>query len=199
MYDYLTGEITDISLYTATLERDGAGHLFYISSNTAAKLRIGEKSKLFVRLVIRDEEVTLFGFHSKEERAMFLKLTSISGIGPKTAIAVLSGIELSSLALAIITEDKKAIAKIKGVGKKTAERIILELKEKMSAEEAELAAESASIPQTLDKDAGDAVAALRSLGIPQGEALRAVERARPMSTNIEELILNSLKNLRYGE
>ena len=133
---------------------------------------------------------------------MFMKLISISGIGPKAAMSILSGMELRALAIAIITEDKKSIAKIKGVGKKTAERIILELKEKVTAEEGDVETTSSSKKPVMsgveiDTDMEDAIMALRTLGIQQASAVRAVTSARAISKTTEELIMNSLKALNY--
>ena len=138
MIGYVKGTLISVQNGKVLLEVGGVGYEISVSNNTVVKLPAIEKqATIYTYLYVREDEMSLFGFYSLEEKAMFMKLISISGIGPKAAMSILSGMELRALAIAIITEDKKSIAKIKGVGKKTAERIILELKEKVTAEEAD--------------------------------------------------------------
>lgn len=203
MIGYLKGTLISVQNGKVLLEVGGVGYEISISNNTVVKLPAIEKqATIYTYLYVREDEMSLFGFYSLEEKAMFMKLISISGIGPKAAMCILSGMELRALAIAIITEDKKSIAKIKGVGKKTAERIILELKEKVTAEEGDVETSSDSKKPVmsgveLDNDMQDAIMALRTLGIQQAAAVRAVTSARAISKTTEELIMNSLKALNY--
>lgn len=203
MIGYVKGTLISVQNGKVLLEVGGVGYEISVSNNTVVKLPAIEKqATIYTYLYVREDEMSLFGFYSLEEKAMFMKLISISGIGPKAAMSILSGMELRALAIAIITEDKKSIAKIKGVGKKTAERIILELKEKVTAEEGDVGTPTDSKKPVmsgveLDNDMQDAIMALRTLGIQQAAAVRAVTSARAISKTTEELIMNSLKALNY--
>ena len=146
-----------------------------------------------------EDEMSLYGFCSKEEKAMFINLISVSGVGPKTALQILSGIDLQRLAIAIVNGDAKTLAKVKGLGKKTAERIILELKEKIadvsSGDDSEgffglLGGEDTS----KDEVVNDAVLALVSLGISKTEAVKAVANARTKSDKLENIITLALRS-----
>ncbi len=196
MFSYIKGKLTHAANNTAIIESGGIGYDISVSLNTMLKLPpIDREVKLFTFMSVKEDGITLYGFDSLEEKNMFLKLTTISGIGPKMGMAILSGIDLSSLALAIISRDAKLLSTIKGVGKKTAERIILELKEKITADDSALPQDAyIAQPNGLDNDAADAVSALRTLGISQQDAYKAVQAAKPHSRTIEELIANALKN-----
>ena len=184
MIGYLKGTLISVQNGKVLLDVGGVGYEISISNNTVVKLpAVDNQATIYTYLYVREDEMSLFGFYSLEEKAMFMKLISISGIGPKAAMSILSGMELRALAIAIITEDKKSIAKIKGVGKKTAERIILELKEKVTAEEGDVETTSSSKKPfmsgvEIDTDMEDAIMALRTLGIQQASAVRAVTSAR---------------------
>ena len=141
---------------------------------------------------VREDDISLFGFFSIEEKRMFLNLISVSGIGPKAALTILSGLALNSLALAIVSEDTKSLSKIKGVGKKTAERIILELKEIISKQHN---LSSLISPEDNNSDKVDAIEALCGLGISRSEAMVAVQNSIDYSNSLEELVINSLKKL----
>lgn len=197
MIAFIKGKLISASDGVAVLETGGIGYELYVSHTALVKLPpVGKEALLYAYMNVREDGVTLFGFHSKEEKNMFLKLTSVSGIGPKVAMSMLSGMELSALALAIIAGDAKAIAKVKGVGKKIAERIILELKEKISSEECSLSLDAeAPGAKALGAAEQDAVAALCSLGISRQEAFKAVSAVSSKSKTLEELISDALKIL----
>ncbi|MEG2675923.1 MAG: Holliday junction branch migration protein RuvA, partial [Clostridia bacterium] len=151
---------------------------------------------LLTYLQVTDDALRLFGFFSKEERNMFLKLITISGVGAKVALQVLSGIDLTSLALSIVNGDVTALTRIKGIGKKTAERIILELKEKVDITGLQNSlAGSVDMTQILnDEVSNDAVMALASLGIGKTEAVKAVAAARIQSDKLEKIITLALRS-----
>lgn len=192
MFSYIRGRLTEANENQVTLETGGIGYSITVSGNTASKLPLpGTDTMLFLYLQVREDEVGLYGFISREEKEMFLKLIQISGIGPKAAVGILSGMTPDKLAIAIVTADVKAISRIKGVGKKTAERMVLELKEKLAAEDVELFG-------TSDEPSGlmqDAINALRTLGLTQAEAVKAVEPAMKEASTLEDVIRCALRRI----
>ncbi len=162
----------------------------------------GEEAKLHTYMIVREDAVSLCGFSSIKEKNMFKNLITISGIGAKAAMMILSGMDMRELAMCIVSGNSGAISKIKGIGKKTAERIILELKEKIAVEDmSDKAIKKAKATQvvdemsSLDQDCIDAINVLRSMGISKGEAYRAVVDVAQISHCIEDIITNALKNL----
>ncbi len=192
MFSYIRGRLTEANENQVTLETGGIGYSITVSGNTASKLPLpGTDTMLFLYLQVREDEVGLYGFISREEKEMFLKLIQISGIGPKAAVGILSGMTPDKLAIAIVTGDVKGISGIKGVGKKTAERMVLELKEKLAAEDVELFG-------TSDEPSGlmqDAINALRTLGLTQAEAVKAVEPAMKEASTLEDVIRCALRRI----
>ena len=192
MFSYIRGRLTEANENQVTLETGGIGYSITVSGNTASKLPLpGTDTMLFLYLQVREDEVGLYGFINREEKEMFLKLIQISGIGPKAAVGILSGMTPDKLAIAIVTADVKAISRIKGVGKKTAERMVLELKEKLAAEDIEFYGSS-------DEPGGlmqDAINALRTLGLTQAEAVKAVEPAMKEASTLEDVIRCALRRI----
>ena len=137
----------------------------------------------------------MYGFSSTEEKNMFLKLISVSGVGPKMGIAVLSGLSTGELAAAIATQDVKRLSAVKGLGKKTAERIILELREKVTLSESQTASVGVPLPSVTSGDE-DAVVALMTLGFTRAESEKAISRARADgATSVEDIIMRALKGM----
>jgi len=193
MIGFIKGIITEILEDQVILENQGVGFVVYISQNTKNIIeKRTDEIKLFTHLHVREDDISLFGFFNIEEKRMFLNLISISGIGPKAAILILSGMPLNQLALAIVSEDIKSLSKIKGVGKKTAERLVLELKEIISKQHSLVSLISSVENQS---DLTDAVEALCGLGISRSEAVLAVKNSYEHSNSLEELVINSLKSL----
>lgn len=196
MYAYIRGKMVSTDGNLAVIDVGGIGYEISVSSNTAVKLPARDKDvMLFTYLNVREDEFSLYGFLRREEKEMFLKLITISGIGPRAAIGILSGMELGALAIAIATADVKSIAKIKGVGKKTAERIVLELKEKLRGEDATFFTENVVSFEEAGGIVQDAVNALRTLGLTQAEALNAVNASRSEADTLEELIMCALRRI----
>ncbi len=201
MIGYVKGQVADKSDGTVVIDNGGIGYEIFVSSKTLTQIGNNSFVQLYTYLNVREDGVFLYGFYTKEEKNMFLKLITISGVGPKAALSILSGIELNKLMVAIINADVKTLSKVKGIGKKTAERIVLELKESLdAAAEAAIdaAIEGIAIEQTkeeLDKDSEDAIYALRGLGFTQNEAVKAVKAARPKARDLQELIALSLRSL----
>lgn len=197
MIGYIKGEaiICDDSMI---MECNGIGYEVAVSNTTLTKIRTGSPYIcLYTYMSVREDGISLYGFYTKEEKNMFLKLITISGVGPKAALGILSGIEINDLMSAILSADIKRLSKVKGIGKKTAERIVLELREQIDAESQELldsiTKEAAEEP--IDKEMADAISALRGLGFTQAEATNAVKNAKPYATTAEELVARALRSL----
>ncbi len=192
MYDYIKGEVADTGKDYAVIEAGGVGYHINTSSNTLMHIKHGETAKLYCHFVVREDSHTLFGFYTPEEREMFVKLIGVSGIGPKVAQSILSTMKVGELAAAIITSDEGAFEKVSGVGKKTAQRIIIDLAGKIA--EAESAAGGQIVSGTVDKES-EAVSALVALGYNRSEAAKAVTSVRNLGDTSEELILMALKRM----
>lgn len=180
MIAYVKGTVEDISEDNAIIDVGGIGYNVRISADTAARLPgIGENAKLYTYTSVREDAVQLYGFLSKNDLDIFRQCIMVSGIGPKGALSILSVLDADALRFAIITGDAKAISKAPGVGAKTAERLILELKGKVSAQDTMIGREiqgagtaSPGMADTPQKQ--EAVEALVSLGYGNAEALKAV-------------------------
>lgn len=199
MFSYIKGKIEFKSENLVVLDVNGVGFELYVSANTLSEIGgVGEEAKIYTYMNVQEDLIKLYGFYSKEEKNMFLKLIGISSVGPKMANQILSGIKLSTLALAIVSGNVKELSKIKGVGKKTAERIILELREKLQADQIE-SSDDAIIEQVqfikLGQVENEAISALCSLGISKGEATRAVESVASKADKLEDLITLALRSL----
>ncbi len=192
MFSYINGEIAEISGSNVVVDVGGIGYELAVSYFTLADCRPGQKKRFYTYLQVREDGVSLFGFSTLEEKNMFLNLISVSGVGCKMAQAVLSGMDSISLATAIFREDTKALTKIKGLGKKTAERIVLELKEKVAIDGNDMSA--APIVQNPDvqisKDMQDAIAILCSLGKSRVEAEKLAEAASKLGASSAKELVN---------
>lgn len=173
MYAYIKGIITEISDSSITVEAGGIGYEVYVSAYSASFFTIGKECTVFTYLAVSDDGATLFGFSSKEEKSLFIKLINVNGIGPKGAITILGGMSAKDLISYIISGNSAAISSIKGIGKKTAERIIIELKDKFN--------DTGVMPVQpilqLDGVAGEAVEVLVALGYKREVAEHSVKKA----------------------
>ncbi len=180
MYAYVKGIVADIEADNCVIDVNDIGYNVQISGQTAAKLPgIGERVKLYTYTNVKEDALQLFGFLTKADLDMFKKCITVNGIGPKGALALLSVLDADELRYAIISQDVKAISKAPGIGKRTAERLVLELKDKLSIDDAMINREiadyqggSASVMDNPQKQ--EAVEALVSLGYGQTESLKAV-------------------------
>lgn len=195
MYSYIIGTIADMEEGKVVLDNHGIGYELNVSSFTLSKVGAGKQIKLFTHLGVTDDAMRLYGFISEEERTMFLKLITVSGIGPKVALQILSGMDVRTLALAIVNSDTKSLARIKGIGKKTAERVIVELKERVESEAVE-SGEFAGIGSS-DPVGQEAAAVLASLGLSRTEAVTAVNKvlAAGRAKTLEEVITLALRSV----
>ena len=202
MYYYLNGELAYRDLSTCVIDCGGVGYKLTVSFITSESLmsKLGKQVKLFTHLAVREDGIELFGFGSHEEKECFNKLTSVSGIGPKAAMSILSTMTPEKLAVAICTEDKKAIAKAPGIGAKSAARIILELKDKMSVgivdEDVVASTVSTSAASFVSNSAfSEAAEALTVLGYDKSTALSVLKGIDPTVTDVGEIIKLALKKL----
>ena len=197
MIGFLKGKILSLTPEYALIETaSGIGFEVACSYSAFASLSGKKEGELYTYLQVSENGTALYGFSSPDEKNMYLKLISVSGVGAKTGITILSGINAEELAVAIATSDVKRIASVKGVGKKTAERIILELREKVSANiKAESATGGVVLPP-VTKDDEDAVVALMTLGFNRSQSEQAIARARAGGAQtVEDIILVALRSM----
>lgn len=198
MFYCITGKVIHYEEGKLVVQAGGVGYELLVSNNALTRLgKIGLECTVYTTLSVTQDDVRLFGFYSKEEKNMFQKLTSVSGVGGKMALQILSSADVSMLAVAIVSGDTATISKVKGIGKKTAERIILELREQMN--DAVVSAGSASdlFTQPEEKQGGvasDAIAALVSLGISKTDAYSAVANAMKKTDKLEQIITLALRS-----
>ncbi len=197
MYSYISGKVVDKGLSSLVIDNGGIGYELGVSGNTLYDVDLGEIVKIYTYLYVREDEMSLYGFSREEEKKLFLKLIDISGIGPKMAMQILSGYDLKTLTVAIASGDVKTLCKIKGLGKKTAELIVLNLREQ-AAEDVTQFGEASGMGGVADEDIAGAVFALESLGIPKTEAVRAASEASKVVSGVENIIAYCLKNLNGG-
>ncbi len=204
MIDYIRGIIDELSPTTATIECNGVGYFCNISLNTYTTIQGKSEARLYVYESIREDAWVLFGFATKQERALFLLLLSVSGVGGNTARTILSSYTPAELCDLIITENEKMLKTVKGLGSKTAQRIIVELKDKVAA----LDIQGAGTTGQLSNDTGittsnkqvhdEAIEALKMLGFPPApvtKTVRAILKEKPTST-VESVIKTALKMLK---
>lgn len=194
MIGYLKGKVISYGDGEVILENGGIGFTVNCSSSVYEKLLSDGEGEAFIYTAVKEDDISLYGFSSLEEKKAFLSLISVSGVGPKMGITVLSQMKLKTLVAAISSGDVKTLSSVKGLGKKTAERIILELKEKIGGEEFDLTDVATKSSVVADKDA---VLALMSLGFNKTESERAVIDAQNSGAKgIENVIAYALKNIK---
>ena len=199
MIGYLKGKVKDLTPEYALLEVNGVGDEVVCSGAAFSRLsgvRAGEDGEVYTYLQVKEDGVALFGFVDLREKELFLKLTSVQGVGAKLAIAVLSSMRPEEVSEAIAAADAKRLSAVKGLGKKTADRIILELHGKISADEL-LGESKGAIPvKAVSGEDDDAVAALMGLGFTRQESARAVERARAAGAKtVEDVLALALRGM----
>ncbi len=196
MIEYLKGEIAELTPATAIIECCGVGYEASITLNTYSALQGKKETRLYIYEVIREDAHLLYGFSNKQERELFLQLISVSGIGGNTARTILSAFTVNELCEAIATGNEVAIKSVKGIGLKTAQRLIVDLKDKIKGIGS--SSGTAVLPATADNDVMEgAVAALVMLGFPSTAANKAVQsimKSEPGMT-IEQAIKQALKLL----
>ena len=194
MYSYIKGIIEEISLDQVVIDNNGIGYKINASANTIMKLQLGCECKIYTKLIVKEDDMSLCGFYDKEELRMFELLTSISKIGPKVGLGILSFASPKQIGAYILSEDIGKLSKAPGVGKKTAERIVLELKDKIDKNNVEFEATLlTSQPAVVSQD--EAVDALVALGYSLQESKDAVQKCKKDGLNTEDIIKKSLSYL----
>lgn len=205
MFYYISGKLAYANPSVAVIDAGGVGYKLTISENTYNSLpprhTVDSPSvKLYSYMAVREDGIELFGFSSETELASFKMLLSVSGVGPKAAISILSLLTPEKFALAVCTEDRKTISKANGIGPKTAARIILELKDKLMKETdlgevANASIESTAVPMTSSGKLAEAQDALLVLGYSRSEALNVLKSIDTQTLELEEIIKKALKLL----
>lgn len=196
MIGYIRGKILALSPECALIETAGGIGFEVSCSYSAFSLLSGKKEgELYTYLHVSENATALYGFSSPDEKNMFLKLISVSGVGPKMGITVLSGMNAGELAAAIATSDVKKLSSIKGLGKKTAERIILELREKVALNLSSGVSPGEPLP-AVGKGDEDSVVALMTLGFTRAESEKAIARAKAEgAASVEDIIMLALRGM----
>ena len=201
MISYIKGEIVYNVAEGVIIENNGIGYRVIVPTFSAQKL-CSQRGEVIVHtyMSVREDGITLFGFASPEERELYEKLISVSGIGPKAAVSILGALTPSQLIAAIISADSAAIARAPGIGKKTAQRVILDLKDKLGSEaiaEAFDVSDAAAVSETAaaGDDRSEAVEALVALGYTRSEALKAVSRVYNDGMDVQKILSAALREL----
>ena len=201
MFYYLKGTVAEIGQNSIILDVNGIGFYMNTSLKTISAVRSGEQAKLFISESIGETNFDLFGFADQQEKRFFELLTSVSGVGPKVAISLLSAMNTDSLVFAIINDDAKALTAAPGIGKKIAQRIILELRDKLGAEVPSFAASttggnlSASAVSPGNSAVSDAIQALAVLGYSTAEINPIIQKGDWSGMEADQIIRAVLKNM----
>ena len=200
MTPYLRGKVLTTTAETAILDVNGVGYEVYCSGGAFKKLVIGQVGEIYTYLQVKEDGITLFGFADPKEKELFLKLITVSGVGPKMGIAILAAMSAEEFARVISTADVKTLSKVKGLGKKTAEKIVLELHGKISALEVlgasgeMVGGETAQPTAKATPEEEEAITALMGLGFTRTESAQAVKKAKDLgATSVEEIIMKALQ------
>ncbi len=201
MIGYIKGILEDADEQSITVEANGVGyHIFVPGSVLAGALPMGEVVKIYTYLSVKEDAMQLYGFLTKDDLNMYKLLLGVSGIGPKAGLGILTGLTADELRFAVLADDVTTISKAPGIGKKTAQKLILELKDKLDLQEAfeqKLSNQKQeTTPKKNNTNIQDAVEALVALGYPSADALRAVKRVEGSSDmSVEELLKAALKKM----
>lgn len=201
MIAFVHGIAADMTENSVIVETGGIGYEIYMTGESLSQLTMGEKVKIHTYFQVREDAMQLYGFLKKDDLQMFKLLLGVNGVGPKAAMGVLSGITADELRFAVLSDDVKTLSKAPGIGKKTAQKLILELKDKLKFEDAfelKLAHEQEKAEASGDVSDGrqEAVAALVALGYSSTDALRAVRKVTEVSPDdVEGLLKAALKNM----
>ena len=197
MIGYIKGKVLSCNEGTVLIENNGIGYEVVCSSSVYKKLLEDGQGEVYTYMAVKEDGVSLYGFIDLNEKALFLKLISVSSVGAKTGIGILSSMSVQAIALAIATNDVKALSSIKGLGKKTAERIILELREKVGDCDTQTGEIFVEKRNETSAEEQDAIIALQSLGFTKAECVKAVAQAKNNGNKgVEQLIASAIKHIR---
>lgn len=194
MYEYIKGKIAELTPTYSVIETNGIGYCINISLNTYSQLEGKDECMLYLSEIIREDSYTLYGFFDKRERSLFSLLISVSGIGANTARMILSSFSVSELECIIATENVNALKGVKGIGLKTAQRVIIDLKDKVNKGDA---ADGDFAPLAANKDKEEALAALVMLGFAKDASAKAIDKILKASPDLslEKIIKEALKQM----
>ncbi|MBE5735783.1 MAG: Holliday junction branch migration protein RuvA [Clostridiales bacterium] len=195
MLSFLTGELVEKGNNIAVISCNGVGFEVNVSETTIFELpEVGQLAKLHTYMAVREDAITLFGFASLEEKSAFLKLINVSGIGGKMAIAILSAMPVANLVDAIVSENIKLLSSVKGLGKKTAERLVVELKNSLDDLQITMFA-TAKTGSTVSSACNEAIETLIAMGLSRMQATDIVKSVSEPNDKAEDIIKKSLKNM----
>ncbi|MCL2152874.1 MAG: Holliday junction branch migration protein RuvA [Oscillospiraceae bacterium] len=198
MFHYLEGTVAIVGQNLVVVDIGGVGYACLTTLSTLSRLETGKKARLYTYCNIKEDAFDIYGFYNTSEKRCFELLLGVTGVGPKVALSILSSATPESIAIAIVNDDETLLTAASGVGKKLAQRIILELKDKVSKETAALKSSGYAVPRTDDGRPGvkqrDAASALAVLGYSQGEISAAMRGIDTNALSVEEIIREVLKN-----
>ena len=203
MISFIRGTVADLTENSAIIESNCIGFEINMTGNALAQLHIGQEVKLHTYFQVREDAMVLYGFFNKDDLQVFKLLLGVNGVGPKAALGVLAGITADELRFAVLSDDVKTLSKAPGIGKKTAQKLILELKDKLNIEDMlehaahggdseDLASGTDTASNTMQ---AEAVQALTALGYGSAESLRAVKKSSPECSSVEDILKEALKFL----
>ena len=197
MFAHIEGIVAEKNADSIVLDVGGVGYLLFVSGATLSMApAVGERMKLYCVLNVREDAMELFGFYSREEKAMYERLKGVSGVGSRMAMQVLSGMSLRDLSVALAAGDVHALTRIPGIGKKTAQRLVLELRDKI--DETQLTGASVSPIAASTGPEAEAVSALIALGFTASEAAKAVGQVAGQTDDANQMIFLALKGSDSG-
>ena len=201
MFYYVNGSVAHLAPYLAVIDCGGVGYACRTTNNTLARLKKGETARLYTYLNVREDAMELYGFFTEDERNCFQLLIGVSGVGPKAALSILSSSTPETLAMSIITGDEKALTVAPGIGKKIAQRVILELKDKLAKGQIAPGGESyggTGVTVIPENKSSEAAAALAVLGYSTAEIGMALKGIDLDALSLEEIIKQALKKMVKG-
>lgn len=196
MIAFIEGKIAEKNPGELVINAGGVGFLLMCSNATlAAAPAVGEGWRCYTVMNVREDAMELFGFATKQEREMFRRLCTVTGVGAKTALGVLSSLPIRDLSVAIVTGDVTALSRAPGIGRKTAQRIVLELKDKVEQQDVSASAGGATVFAPAGSVQQEAQAALQALGYTSAEAARAINLVRDQASTVDQLIMLALRQM----
>lgn len=196
MFAHIEGMVAEKSADSIVIDVHGVGFLLNVSGATLSMApAVGEKMKLYCVLNVREDAMELYGFHSREEKRMYERLRGVTGVGSKTALQILSAMSVRDLSIALVSGDANALTRVPGIGKKTAQRLVLELKDKIDDEQLTGAAASVAPAVNATGPEAEAIEALLALGYSSSEAAKAVSKVAGQTNDANQMIFLALKGL----
>lgn len=196
MFSFISGIVEEKGNNIAVINSSGVGFEINVSDTTIFEMpEVGQVAKIYTYMAVREDAINLFGFATREEKSAFLKLISVSGIGGKVAIAILSAMPVANLVEAIVSENIKLLSSVKGLGKKTAERLIVELKNSLDDLQINMFKSTIPISSTINTSAEEAIDTLVAMGLTRLDATQLVKNVTEPNDKAEDIIKKALRNM----